>query len=74
MDEDGQDIDWAFLQVREADAVYSAVRRLAYEYDVPAYPVHDSIIIKISDKEVAKTVLRESFESMIGYIPQISDC
>lgn len=74
LDEDGQDINWAFLQVREADAVYSAVRRLAYEYDVPAYPVHDSIIIKISDKEVAKTVLRESFESIIGYIPQISDC
>ena len=68
---DGQDIDWAFLQVREADTMYSAIRRLAYEFDIPAYPVHDSIIVKQSNRTVAQTVLLQSFSSIIGYEPAV---
>ena len=71
-DDCGQEVDWAFLQLREADTVISAVRRLANEYEVPAYPVHDSIIVKMSDRLISEQVLRDSFESYFGYRPILS--
>ncbi|QJD70803.1 hypothetical protein [Marinobacterium sp. LSUCC0821] len=68
----GQDISWGLLQIREADAVLSCIARLANEYDIAAYPVHDSIIVKLEDCELASKVLLESFRSIIGYEPKLS--
>jgi hypothetical protein len=69
---EGQVISWGLLQKREADALLSCITRLAHEYEIAAYPVHDSIIVKKSDSEVASRVLRESFSSNIGYEPRLS--
>lgn len=69
---EGQAISWGLLQNREADALLSCITRLAHEYDIAAYPVHDSIIVKQGDSQVASRVLVESFRSNIGYEPRLS--
>jgi hypothetical protein len=66
-----QDIDWGFLQRRESDALIATVTRLAHEYAIPAYPVHDSLIVKQSDSELAEQVLSDCFFSHIGFRPHL---
>jgi len=65
------DIDWGFLQRRESDALIATVTRLAHEYSIPAYPVHDSLIVKQSDSELAEQVLSDCFFSHIGFRPHL---
>jgi hypothetical protein len=62
-------VNWGYLQRREADALIATMRRLANEYDVPSYPVHDSLIVKQSDILLVTRVMKESFSSIIGFTP-----
>ena len=62
-------VNWRYLQRREADALIATMRRLAHEYDVPSYPVHDSLIVKRSDIFLVTRVMEESFRSFIGFTP-----
>lgn len=62
-------VNWGYLQRREADALIATMRRLANEYDVPSYPVHDSLIVKRSDIFLVTRVMKESFSSIIGFTP-----
>ena len=62
-------VNWGYLQRREADALMATMRRLANEYDVPSYPVHDSLIVKQSDILLVTRVMEESFRSFIGFTP-----
>lgn len=62
-------VNWGYLQRREADALIATMRRLANEYDVPSYPVHDSLIVKQSDIFLVTRVMEESFRSFIGFTP-----
>jgi len=61
--------NWGYLQRREADAIIATMRRLANEYDVPSYPVHDSLLVKRSDVFLVTRVMKESFSSIIGFTP-----
>jgi len=62
-------VNWGYLQRREADAIIMTMKRLAHEYDVPSYPVHDSLIVKQSDIFLVTRVMNESFRSFIGFTP-----
>jgi len=62
-------VTWGYLQRREADAIIMTMQRLSQEHDVPAYPVHDSLIVKRSDVPLVKRIMKESFESGIGFTP-----
>ena len=64
-------VTWGYLQRREADALIATMRRLANEYDVPSYPVHDSLIVKQSDILLVTRVMKESFSSIIGFTPAL---
>ena len=64
-------VNWGYLQRREADALIATMRRLANEYDVPSYPVHDSLIVKQSDILLVTRVMKESFSSIIGFTPAL---
>ena len=64
-------VNWGYLQRREADALIATMRRLAHEYDVPSYPVHDSLIVKQSDIFLVTRVMKESFRSFIGFTPAL---
>lgn len=53
--------DWATLQYLEAEAVIEAIESL-HKKDIPAYGVHDSLIVPISGRDAAYTALRKAWE------------
>jgi len=66
-----QGLTWARLQYLESCAVIDAVEQLALEHDIPALPVHDSIIVPASKISVAEQVLSACFERNVGVTPKL---
>lgn len=62
---------WGDLQFIESEAILDAVYILATKYDVPALPVHDSLIVPESMVEIAKKVLADCFKRHIGFTPTL---
>jgi hypothetical protein len=55
-------LDSLDLQFIESEIIINAMVTLIANHDRPSLPVHDSLIVKKSDKEAAKTVLEAEFE------------
>lgn len=62
---------WGDLQFVESEAILDAVYILATKFDVPALPVHDSLIVPESMVETAKEVLTDCFKRHIGFTPTL---
>ncbi len=45
--------------------------RLAREHNIPAAPVHDSLIVPRSKEVVAHRILDEQFTKIIGVVPKL---
>ncbi len=60
------------LQFIESEAMLLAVERLAYDHHVASLPVHDSLIVPVSQLELAKGVLGEAYEEVTGHKPQLT--
>ena len=43
-----------------------AIEVLAFDHDVPALPVHDSLIVPRQHEDLAKSVLGRAFRDAIG--------
>ena len=65
-------IRWADLQFIESCAVIDTVHELAVKHDVPALPVHDSIIVPESKKELACQVLKTKFTYYVVVEPSLT--
>jgi hypothetical protein len=65
-------IRWGDLQYVESCAVVDTVYELATKHNIPALPVHDSIIVAASQQEIAVRVLEECFERQVGVRPALS--
>ena len=65
-------VRWGDLQYLESCAVLNAVHELATKRGIPAFPVHDSIIVPVSAASVATNVLTLSFEEVIGVQPALT--
>lgn len=65
------EVRWGELQYIESEALLDTVTKLAFEYNIPALPVHDSIIVAVENYEVAATVFSECFKARIGCLPTL---
>ena len=65
------ELDWAKLQFEESECFMVALTRLGQQYDVPALPIFDSLIVPQRHKEIALSVLREAYEDRFGFTPEI---
>lgn len=65
------DIRWGKLQYLESCAIIETVETLAFEHDVPCYPVHDSIIVPASQEGLARDVLSKAFKDVVGVSPHL---
>lgn len=65
-------ITWADLQYRESLGLIATVEALAYEHDVPALPLHDSVIVPASKENTAKEVMKEAFQQYAGTSIRVS--
>jgi hypothetical protein len=63
--------NWGYLQRRESDALIMAMQRLSQEHNEPAYPVHDSLIVKQSAVPLVTRIMKESFASGLGFTPKL---
>lgn len=62
---------WDDLQYVESRVIIECMEILAFVHDVPALPVHDSIIIPAGHKALAMDVLSRCFEKHTGAVPML---
>ena len=51
--------------------IISTMLRLAREHNIPALPVHDSLIVPRSKEVIAYGILDEQFTKIIGEVPKL---
>lgn len=64
-------IRWGDLQFRESEPMIASVVELATVYDIPAYPIHDSLRVPVSKVEIVKTVMQQQFQRYLGLKPML---
>jgi hypothetical protein len=62
---------YGHLMFRESRVVVSTMLRLAREHNIPALPVHDSLIVPRSKEVIAYRILDEQFTKIIGVVPTL---
>jgi hypothetical protein len=62
-------LDLMFL---ESNAIICAMLRLQREVQVPAYAIHDSLMVKKGDQDIAAKILSEAYFEQIGVVPELS--
>ena len=70
-DWDNSPYRWDDLQYIESCIILETMETLAYEHNVPALPVHDSIILPAKDQELAMEVLSHCFRKHTGALPML---
>lgn len=66
-------LDWSKLQFVESECFLSAMLVLSRDFEVPALPVHDSLIVRARDTELVKDMLGRSYEKRLGFRPVIRE-
>ena len=66
-----QRVTWADLMCIESEIVIGTILELMRSYGAPSFPVHDSIIARKSDTELALNVLSQQFFSKTGIRPKL---
>ncbi|OWV41799.1 hypothetical protein CDZ95_16930 [Mameliella alba] len=64
-------LDWSKLQFIEAEVLLRAMLCLKSQLDVPALPVHDSLIVPVSAAEACEQEIKRAFEGMCGLSPRL---
>jgi hypothetical protein len=62
---------WGHLMFSESRVIISTMLRLAREHNIPAVPVHDSLIVPRSKEVTAYRILDEQFTKIIGMVPKL---
>jgi len=70
-DGSGVAVGWGELQFRESEVVLATMERLAFEHDVPALPVHDSLIVSVEARDLATAKLMEEWRCSFAVAPVI---
>ena len=66
-----QEVRWSDLMFIESEVVISTMQELMVKHQVPSLPVHDCIIVRKSDQELAMSVLSEQFMEIVGIKPRL---
>lgn len=65
------DHGWANLQFKESEIIIKTMLELMNEHDVPALPVHDSLIVPKFSCEITKDILKKNFIEMLAIDVQL---
>lgn len=58
--------NWADLHYHGSSAVFASMFMLMKAHQIPSYPVHDSLIVRTKDAEVAKEFLVQAFAQSLN--------
>lgn len=64
-------LSWSKLMFIESEIVIGAMTIMMEKYQAPCFPVHDAIIVRKKDEELAKNVLTKEFEAHADLTPQL---
>ncbi|WP_350153315.1 hypothetical protein [Roseovarius sp.] len=64
-------LDWSNLQFVESECFLSVMLELFRCYEVPALPVHDSLIVRKRDGDLVEDILGQSYQRRLGFRPVI---
>ena len=62
-------VRWSKLMFIESEIVIGTMLELIETYNAPSFPVHDSLIVRKSDQDLAMRVLSEQFKDKVGIEP-----
>jgi hypothetical protein len=68
---EGKPQDYGDLMCRESEIIVSTMLRLARDHGIPSMPVHDSLIVPLSEVETSKRLLDEQFVKLTGVRPTL---
>ena len=66
-----QEVRWSNLMFIESEVIIGTMLELMQTYQVPSLPVHDCIIVRKSDQDLAMRVLSEQFKEKVGIEPRL---
>lgn len=66
-----QKVRWSNLMFIESEVIVRTMLTLKRQHNVPSLPVHDCLIVKKTDQDLAITVLTEEFKSQVGIEPKL---
>ena len=64
-------VRWSKLMFIESEIVIGTMLELIETYNAPSFPVHDSLIVRKSDQDLAMRVLSEQFKGKVGIEPRL---
>ena len=65
------DIGWSNRMFIESDIILGTMLELMNDHKLPSLPVHDCIIVRKSDQELAMRILSEHFHKQTGLVPKL---
>lgn len=66
-----QEVRWSNLMFIESEVIIGTMQELMLKHQVPSLPIHDCIIVRKSDQELAIRVLSEQFRKIVGIEPRL---
>ncbi|MGR3373711.1 hypothetical protein [Pseudooceanicola nanhaiensis] len=60
------------LQALDAEIMRDALLTLFRDHKVPALPVHDCLIVRVQDADLAEAVFAEAFKNRVGVTPRFT--
>ena len=66
-----QEVRWSNLMFIESEVIVDTMLALKRQHSLPSLPVHDCLIVKKSDQDLAVEVLTEQFQSKVGIKPRL---
>jgi hypothetical protein len=64
-------LSWSKLMFIESEIVIGTMATMMEEYQAPCFPVHDAIIVRKKDEELAKNILTNKFEAYTNITPRL---
>jgi hypothetical protein len=62
---------WADLMFIESEAMIYAIKALMHDHAAPSLVVHDSLIVREKDLEVARKAIQEGYKLRCGLVPKV---
>ena len=66
-----QKVTWADLMFTESEIIIGTMLELMHSYGIPCFSVHDSIIVRKSDQQIAMETLKDQFFRWTSIEPRI---
>ena len=64
-------IGWSNLMFIESEIIISTMLELMNDHNILSLPVHDCIVVRKSDQELAMRTLPEQFYKQTGEVPKL---